>query len=301
LFALFVASTIALRYRIPPLNHQNNKRNVMNQVAAVFLGLGMASSLAVAADLSSTKPSFAQGDTLKVCTAGEFPPMEFYAKPGDTQMVGFEVDVMAALAKHWGVKLQLVVGDFKGLLPSLDSERCDVVASGMTLTSERLKRYDGVGYFKSSKVMVTSAQDEQTRKPEDLSGKVIAIEAGTTYEDTVKALNKQLVESGRKPISMQTYPSASAVIQQVLVGRATATITQDTTAAYRSTQVPGKLQITYTYPDADLFGLYLRKNTADLQKLNDALGALQQSGELKTLLAKWNLPTQSTDVQLAQQ
>ncbi|MNI86363.1 Bacterial extracellular solute-binding protein, family 3 [compost metagenome] len=100
---------------------------------------------------------------------------------------------------------------------------------------------------------------------------------------------------------MQTYPSASAVIQQVLVGRATATITQDTTAAYRSTQVPGQLQITYTYPDADLFGLYLRKNTADLQQLNNALGALQQSGELKTLLAKWNLPTQSTDVQLAQQ
>lgn len=273
----------------------------MKHAAAIFLSVGLVSSLATAADTSSTKPSFIQGDTLKVCTAGEFPPMEFYAKPGDTQMVGFEVDVMTALAKNWGVNLQLVVGDFKGLLPSLDSERCDVVASGMTITTDRLKRYDGVGYFKSTKVMVTSTRDEQPRTPEDLSGKVIAIEAGTTYEATVSALNKQLVESGRKPISVQTYPSASAVIQQVLVGRATATITQDTTAAYRSSQVPGQLQITYTYPDADLFGLYLRKNAADLQQLNRALGALQQSGELKALLAKWNLPTQSTDVQLAQQ
>ncbi|MBK5354504.1 ABC transporter substrate-binding protein [Pseudomonas sp. TH41] len=268
---------------------------------AIFLSLGLASCMAGAADIASMKPSFIQGDTLKVCTAGEFPPMEFYAKPGDTQMVGFEVDVMNALARHWGVATQLVVGDFKGLLPSLDSKRCDLVASGMTITTDRLKRYDGVGYFKSAKVMVTSTRDEHTRTPEDLSGKVIAIEAGTTYEGTVTALNKQLVENGRQPISMQTYPSASAVIQQVLVGRAAATITQDTTAAYRSSQLPGQLQITYTYPDAELFGLYLRKDAADLQALKGALGALQQSGELKALLTKWNLPAMSTDVQLAQQ
>ncbi|MGE8064616.1 transporter substrate-binding domain-containing protein [Pseudomonas sp. NPDC089569] len=272
----------------------------------VFLGLGLSlglvGSLAFAANNSTDmKPSFAQGDTLNVCTAGEFPPMEFYAKPGDARMVGFEVDVMQALARHWGVNLQLVVGDFKGLLPSLDSKRCDVVASGMTLTADRLKRYDGVGYFKSAKVMVTSTRGEPMRTPQDLSGKVIAIEAGTTYEGTVSALNKQLVESGRNPVSMQTYPSASAVIQQVLVGRAAATITQDTTAAYRSSQLPGQLQITYTYPDAELFGLYLRKDAADLQKLKEALAALQQSGELKTLLVKWNLPAMSTDVQLAQQ
>lgn len=272
-----------------------------HMTGTVFLGLWLASSIAIAANTADMKPSFVQGETLKVCTAGEFPPMEFYAKPGDSQMVGFEVDVMSALAKHWGANLELVVGDFKGLLPSLDSSRCDVVASGMTITTDRLKRYDGVGYFKSAKVMVTSARDDQTRTPEDLSGKVIAIEAGTTYEGTVAALNKQLAESGRKPISMQTYPSASAVIQQVLVGRAAATITQDTTAAYRSSQLPGQLQIPYTYPDAELFGLYLRKDAADLQKLKDALGALQQSGELKALLAKWNLPAMSTDVQLAQQ
>ncbi|MDQ0323835.1 polar amino acid transport system substrate-binding protein [Pararhizobium capsulatum DSM 1112] len=269
--------------------------------------LGMKTSLLVGAMLTNLlgagtalsadqKPDFVSGGVLKVCTSGEFPPMEYYENPGDKDLVGFEIDVVDAIAKAWGAKAEYVVGDFKGLLPSLDSKRCDLVASGILITPPRLEKYDGIPYFGSHIVMVTSSSDAETKVPADVSGKVMAIEAGTSYEKMIADLNAELVAAGKEPIQAQTYPSASGVIEQILVGRATATITQDTTAAYRMLQVPGRLGIPFTYEQSESYGIYLRKSDGDRQMLKDAIEALQASGEMKTLLQKWKLPETATDV-----
>lgn len=262
-------------------------------LAGTMLAALLSAGNGLAAD---QKPDFVSGGVLKVCTSGEFPPMEYYENPGDKDLIGFEIDVMDAIAKQWGAKAEYVVGDFKGLLPSLDSKRCDLVASGILITPARLEKYDGIPYFSSHIVMVTAASDTETKVPADVSGKVMAIEAGTSYEKMVADLNAELEAGGKAPIQAQTYPSASGVIEQILVGRATATITQDTTAAYRMLQVPGRLSIPYTYEQSENYGIYLRKSDGDRQMLKDAIEALQASGEMKALLQKWNLPETATDV-----
>lgn len=264
---------------------------------SLLTGISLAVLLGAGSELAaSQKPDFVSEGVLKVCTSGEFPPMEYYETPGDKELVGFEVDVINAIAKGWGAKAEFVVGDFKGLLPSLDSKRCDLVASGILITPARLEKYDGIPYFGSHVVMVTAANDADTKIPADVSGKVMAIEAGTSYEKMVADLNAELEAAGKAPVQVQTYPSASGVIEQILVGRATATITQDTTAAYRMLQVSGRLSIPYTYDQSENYGIYLRKSAGDRQMLKEALEALQASGEMKTLLQKWSLPETATDV-----
>lgn len=265
----------------------------MSLLAGTMLTVLLSAGTALSAD---QKPDFVSGGILKICTGGEFPPMEYYENPGDKDLVGFEIDVMDAIAKRWGAKAEYVVGDFKGLLPSLDSKRCDLVASGIMITPARLEKYDGIPYFSSHVVLVTAASDMETKVPADVSGKIMAIEAGTTYEKTVADLNAELEAAGKAPIQAQTYPSASGVIEQILVGRATATITQDTTAAYRMLQVPGRLAVPYTYQESETYGIYLRKSDSDRQMLKEAIEALQASGEMKAFLKKWNLPEASTDV-----
>lgn len=267
-------------------------RTISLLAGSMFAAL-LSAGTALSAD---EKPDFVSGGVLKICTSGEFPPMEYYENPGDKNLVGFEIDVMGAIAKRWGAKAEYVVGDFKGLLPSLDSKRCDLVASGIMITPARLEKYDGIPYFGSHVVLVTAASDTETKVPADVSGKIMAIEAGTTYEKTVADLNAELQAAGKAPIEAQTYPSASGVIEQILVGRATATITQDTTAAYRMLQVPGRLAIPYTYEESENYGIYLRKSDGDRQMLKEAIEALQASGEMKAFLKKWNLPETSTDV-----
>ncbi|MDH6233192.1 polar amino acid transport system substrate-binding protein [Mesorhizobium soli] len=273
------------------MDNQSNKLAGLLCGTVIALALGSQASAA-----ASDKPEFASGGTLKVCTAGDFPPMQYYKNPGDADLVGFEVDVIDAIAKQWGAKTEFVVGDFKGLLPSLDSQRCDLVASGIMITPARLEKYDGVPYFGSHVVLLVPSTDEETKKPEDMSGKLMAIEAGTTYEGTVADLNAKLASAGKDPVEMQTYPSASGVIEQILVGRAASTITQDTTAAFRMMQMPDRLKIAYTYDESETYGIYMRKNSEDRKMVKEAIEALQQSGEMKALLAKWSLPATSTDV-----
>ncbi len=285
------------------LEHRKPKKGNLGMKATLGRKISLLAATAVIVAVSvdasfsaDKRPDFASGGVLKVCTNGEFPPLEYYENPGDKQLVGFEIDVLDAIAKHWGAKAEYVVGDFKGLLPSLDSKRCDLVASGIMITPARLEKYDGVPYFGSHVVLVTAASDKETKVPADVSGKTMAIEAGTTYEKTVADLNAELEAAGKAPVQTQTYPSASAVIEQILVGRATATITQDTTAAYRMLQVPDRLGIRYTYEESENYGIYLRKSDGDRQLLKEALEALRASGEMKAFLMKWKLPETSTDI-----
>ena len=250
-----------------------------------------AGQAAQAADL----PSFIQDGVLKICTAGDFPPMQFYKSPEDKEMVGYEIDVVNALAKHWNAKTEYVVSDFKGLLPSLDAQRCGLVASGILILPARLERYDGVGHFSTSVVLVTPANSD-IKSPDQLSGQTVAIEAGTNYEKTAAEMNKKFAGEGKPEMVVQTYPGSSGVIEQILIGRAAATITQDTTAAYRGAQVPGRLAVPYVYPDPEVYGLYIRKSPDDLAKLKQALKAIKASGEIGAALSKWNLRASSADV-----
>lgn len=274
--------------------------------ARIAFAVKIAIGAVVVTTLAATAPAAQAGEVglirdgvLNVCTGGDFPPMQYYENPGDEKLVGFEVDVVDAIAKQWGGTTKYVVGDFKGLLPSLGAERCDLVASGIMVTKERLKAYDAVPYFVSNVVMVTAAADSETKSPLDLSGKVLAIEAGTTYEKTAADLNAELAKAGKAPAQIQTYPSASGVIEQILVGRAAATITQDTTAAFRIKQMPGRLQVPYNYGDGETYGIYLRKGGDNREALVKAIETLQASGEMKALLQKWNLPETATDVKHA--
>ena len=258
-------------------------------LAAAWLATG---GVARAAD----QPSFIEGGVLKVCTAGDFPPMQFYKTPGDKDLVGYEVDVIDALAKQWNARTEYVVSDFKGLLPSLDAQRCGLVASGILIRPERLQRYDGIPHFKTSIVLVTPTQSD-VRSPDDLSGQTVAIEEGAAgYAKIMNDLNAKFAAEKKPGMVVQVYPGSSPIIEQLLVGRAAATVTQDTTVAFRSTQVPGRLKVQYTYPGAETFGFNIRKNPGDLAKLKETFAAVKASGVVKALLAKWDLPADAADV-----
>lgn len=269
---------------------------ILKTVAPLLCGTVLSVGMTFAAHAASDRPEFAAGGTLKVCTAGDFPPMQYYANPGDTDLVGFEVDVINAIAKKWDTKAEFVVGDFKGLLPSLDSQRCDLVASGIMITPARLEKYDGVPYFGSKVVLLVPSSDSKSKITDDMSGKRMAIEAGTTYEKTITDLNSKLAAEGKDPIEMQTYPSASGVIEQILVGRAAGTITQDTTAAFRMLQMPDKMKVAYTYEEMETYGIYMRRSADDRRMVKAAIESLQADGEMKQLLAKWKLPETATNV-----
>jgi polar amino acid transport system substrate-binding protein len=261
--------------------------------------LALAGFVAAMPALAADKPSFVADGQLTICTTAGFPPLTYLDKPEDTRPVGIDIDLSDALGKLWGAEVRFVTSGFDGLLPSLQSGRCDAVISGIYLNAKRRETYDGASYMKSASVIVVAGKTEGIAAPSDLSGKVVAAEAGSYFLEMLDALNKELTAAGKAPVSIQSYESQVAATQQVLIGRADATLSEEAEARVRAAQTSGATRVAYVYPSEFNYGIYIQKNPADLALLRDALAALRAEGAFDAIAKKYNLLTDNFAVDFA--
>ncbi|BCP54161.1 hypothetical protein K32_27780 [Kaistia sp. 32K] len=243
---------------------------------------------------AEAQPSFVGDKVFTVCTDATFPPMEFFESAGNAEPVGFDIDLAKALAGHWGAESRIIVSEFTGLLPGLDAGRCDAVISGIPLTPERVAAYPGVPYF--STAVVVFAGDKSglvVNDATDLSGKVVAVQAGTSYLARLEKINETLAAAGRPAIKIQTYPKQTDVIQQVLVGRAEAAVSQDTELAYRNLQKEGQFKTLYSFPDTSDFAVFIKRVDGDEAAVSAAVAALVKDGSLGEIAKKWGTSVDS--------
>ena len=253
--------------------------------------LALIATLAVAGTVGAASPI---KGSFKFCSDPTFPPMEYKTTAG--KAVGFDIDLANAIAKNWKVKAKFVETGFPGLLPGLAAKRCTVVISGIFITPDRLAQFPAVAYMKTHRALVVQAGNPKGIKgPNDLSGKTVAVQAGTKYEEYLKALNEQFKSSGKAQFTLQSYPGDTDAVGQLVVGRADAVLTQDTSGAFQKKQNPGKLAIAYLFPETDSFGIYYRKGETKLgTALKTAIKTFKKNGTLKKIAAEHQIPV--TDV-----
>ena len=262
-----------------------------------LFALAFAACLTTTGSLHAAElPDFAGKGQVVFCMDATFPPMEFFEKSGDKEPVGFDVDLVKALAEGWGIKPEITSMDFSGLLPSLEAGRCDAVVSGMFVTAERTKKFDAVPYLATSSVLIAKAGTAPLASTDELSGKTVAVQTGTEFVKWFEKLNADLKAKGMEEINVQLYPKASDGIQQVLLGRAFATTTQDTEVAFRDRQAPGTLVAIHTFEDTQKFGVYLQRKGDDAARVTAAVAALKDKGTLAKIVEKWHLSVSQLDV-----
>jgi polar amino acid transport system substrate-binding protein len=240
----------------------------------------VAAALAVAGTAGASRHAAA----FKYCTDPTFPPMELASSSG--AISGFDVDMATALATTWGGKAQAVKTAFPGLIPALNAKKCDAVISGIFVTPDRLKQAGAAGYMETHRVLIVkNGNPKHITSPNGLKGKNVAVQAGTKYEEYLKALQKKI------GFSLQSYPGDNDAVAQVLLGRADAVLTQDTSFAFQAKAHPGKIAVGYTFPAKDTFGIYYRKGDAIGAQISSGLKKLVAAGTLKKLAAKYQIPT----------
>jgi polar amino acid transport system substrate-binding protein len=238
----------------------------------------------VAAGTAGASHHRSAGTAFSYCDNPTFPPMENATSGG--KPTGFDIDVANAVAKQMGGTAKYVFSSFSGLLPALGAKRCDVVISGMFITPDRTAQFPAVAYMHSHRALIVAGGNpKHITSPNSLKGKSVAVQAGTKYEQYLKTLQKKL------GFTLHSYPGDSDAIGQILIGRADAVLSQDTSAAYAMTKHPGKVAIGYLFPQTDRFGVYYRKADAVGAKIGAALKALKANGTLVTLAKKYNIPT----------
>jgi arginine/lysine/histidine/glutamine transport system substrate-binding and permease protein len=102
----------------------------LNRLALGLLGVLFVVFLGVFSSYSQEAP------ILRVGTEPTFPPFEMKAETGEG-LEGFDIDLMNAIGKEAGFKVEFLSLPFDGLIPALQANTIDAAISSMTITAER--------------------------------------------------------------------------------------------------------------------------------------------------------------------
>ncbi|MFE9255436.1 ABC transporter substrate-binding protein [Streptomyces sp. NPDC006879] len=255
---------------------------------------------------SSTAPLFDKlpkkiqdAGVIKVGTDATYAPMEF--KQGE-QIVGVDPDIAAALGAQLGVKFQFTSGTFDTLLGSLPTGRTDLVMSSMTDTKARQEGLDDQGkktgngvdfvdYFSASTgILVKKGNPQNIQSLDDLCGKKIAVQRGTTYEQAAKDQAAKCKADGKGNLAIESFATDAEAQTRVKAGGAVADLNDSPVAAYIAKTAGGgnDFEAVANKSDAGLFGIAIdKKNTQLRDALVAALDATIADGTYKAALDKW--------------
>ena len=134
-------------------------------------------------------------DTTKYLVMGtnaEFPPFETRGGEGGAEVVGFDVEVARAIAAKAGLPLKIEDMKFDSLLPALAAGKVDLVLAGMTITEERRQNVDfSIPYYKATQVVLIRKGDPVPQAKEELKGRKIAVQLGTTGDGVAAEITGQ--------------------------------------------------------------------------------------------------------------
>lgn len=119
-----------------------------------------------------------------IATEGQFAPFNFFQ---GTKLSGFEVELAELVAKKMGLAVEWKALGFDALLAGLRQDRWDLVIASHGITEERSKAvsFTSPHYCSGGQVV---AMDAAIKTGADLAGKVVAVQTGTTYLESVKKL-----------------------------------------------------------------------------------------------------------------
>lgn len=236
--------------------------------------VALAGALTLGLGLTPQRAAADNHDSYTVCSDIPWPPFEMGS--GGEKAFGFDADVMRAIAAIKGYDITIQNLAFDSIIPAVRADKCDIGASGFTITAER----DEVVDF--TKPYYVSNQAVVTRSDGDVN--VISAMAGMGPEGTVGAqrgttgaawIKNNLVEK-QADVEMKLYETYPLAILDLVNGRIDAVV-QDVPASKSSVaSYPDKLTVagvinTYEYfgfvvPDGDPAGVG--------KKISDGLGEL---------------------------
>ena len=125
----------------------------------------------------------ASDGTLTVGTNAEFPPFEYVNDSGAPD--GFDIALINAIGEKMGVKVEVENMDFDALVASIGS-KIDVAIAGMTVTEERKQTVDFSDPYYEAVQYVIVKKDSTIATADDLKGKNIGVQLGTTGDFLVE-------------------------------------------------------------------------------------------------------------------
>lgn len=255
----------------------------MNKVLALVAACAFAVLAMAGCGSSNNAASSGSGSGAKVLKVGssiDFAPFEFQDE-GQKEYQGFDMDLIRAIGKEMGYDVEIQNLGFDGLIPALQGKNIDAIISGMSINDERKQNVlFSDPYYRSGLTMVVRDNETAIKSFQDLKGKKVAVQIGTTSADEVKKIDGVEIKELNTPADCFMELKAGGV-DAVVNDRPV----NDYYITKNNAQGVKALEEKLTAED---YGIAIGKDNKELQqKVNDALKKLKENGEYDKIFAKW--------------
>ena len=250
----------------------------------------MKKTLVIAALALSVTVSAAHSETLNVGMSGGYFPFTFVKLD---ELQGFEVDFINAIAEETGDDVNFVTMSFSGLVGALETGRIDTIANQITITPEREAKFafSQPYVFDGAQVVVKKGNEETITSVDDLSGKTVAVNLGSNFEQLLNEL------PNAAEIDIRTYESNIA--QDTALGRVDAFVMDRVSSAQLIAESPLPLAFAGKPFSKIRNALPFRndeKGTELRNRIDAAITTLKENGTLAEISDKWF----GTDISVAE-
>jgi len=212
-----------------------------------------------------------------------WPPFEWKDEEGN--YVGFDLDVMRAIADLEGYKIEIKDIAFDSIIAGVVAGNYDIGASGFTITDKREEVIDfSQAYWKSDQAVLVR-QDSGLNIITALSnGRAVGAQRGTTGADWIQS---NLIDQGID-IELKLYETYPLAVLDLINGNLDAVV-QDEPASQVSVAKEKAIGIAGVIVTGEEFGFLVQQGDPYglLVKINEAMKELQSSGEWDKLVTKY--------------
>ena len=243
--------------------------NPLRQLAAI-----------AALSLIALAPAQAQDKELVVGSSATYRPFAF--ENPNKEIVGYDVDMIKAIAQKAGLKIRIVNTPWTGIFAALNNGDVDIVVSGVTINDKRKQSYDFTAPYFEARQLIAVPKDSTVKNLKDLAGKKIGVVTASSGDDTASR------EFGKTNPDIRRFENTPTVISELANGGVDAAIGDNGVIAFRVQEHKNLKTVDDPSFPKEYFGIVVKQgNKALLDKLNTGLAAVKADGTYAQVYKKW--------------
>ena len=248
----------------------------VRKLTITALSLGLAVS-ALAACGSGGGDDDENIEVLRVGTEGTYSPFTFH-DTASNELTGYDVEVITAVADELGLEVEFSETAWDAIFAGLEAKRYDVIANQVTVTDERIAKYDFSEPYTVSQGVVVVPTGSDISAVEDLDGLTSAPSSTPNWAQVA-------TDAGAKVEAVEGFTQAVALLKQ---GRVDVTLNDNLAVLdYLATSKDTDIEIAFTVGEPSHQAFALRKDSPLTERIDEALATLRENGTLAEISERW--------------